>query len=103
MAVAEVSQEEKYKELWLEAKAKNADANKAVLESRKQVKSAQDAQAAAEEKAAEAEALASQVSDLEAGLSLCSKQNADLAKKLKKAESKIAAAEKIAAGIAELG
>jgi len=103
MAVAEqVSDAEKYKALWLEAKALNAEAKAAALQASKAVKSAQDAQAAAEAKAAEADALSEELAFVKGALGVCEAEYKSLAAKLGKAESKIEAAQKIAEGLAEL-
>lgn len=103
MAVAELSEAEKHKSAWLEAKALASERGKALDDASKALKVAQDAVVAAEEKSAAAEAVKVELDECKAALVAANAENADLAKKLAKVSKQVGAAQKIAEGLAELG
>lgn len=93
---------EEYKERWLFAKKAASDNAAALKAASKELKTAQDSQLAAEEKLEEAEKVHGELVELQAVCDGHEKSIAALEKKLQKAESRVAAAEKIAEGLAEL-
>jgi predicted RNase H-like nuclease (RuvC/YqgF family) len=105
VAVAEKEKDkaEQFKADWLDAKKRASDLGNERDALRRELKSAQDAVAAAEVKVAEAEAVSAHNAELQKQLGEAQAENKTLAGQLSRAKAKIAAAEKVAEGLAELG